>query len=90
MHAQTRPLLRPRVYLSASAIVVTVTFLSAIVLRIIPWLTNYPLHRDEALYGYWARLIASGQDPLLLIPWVDKPPLVLYLLAADVARVRHL
>ena len=59
-------------------------FLVAIILRIIPWLTNYPLHRDEALYGYWAQLIASGRDPLLLSPWVDKPPLVLYLLAADI------
>ena len=58
--------------------------LVAIILRIIPWLTNYPLHRDEALYGYWAQLIASGRDPLLLSPWVDKPPLVLYLLAADI------
>ena len=59
-------------------------FSRRIILRIIPWLTDYPLHRDEALYGYWARLIASGRDPLLLTPWVDKPPLVLYLLAADV------
>ncbi len=25
--------------------------------------------------------IADGSDPLLLAPWVDKPPLVLYLLA---------
>ena len=58
--------------------------LVAIILRIIPWLTNFPLHRDEALYGYWARLIASGRDPLLVTPWVDKPPLVLYLLAASI------
>ena len=58
--------------------------LIAIILRIIPWLINDPLHRDEALYGYWAQLIASGRDPLLLSPWVDKPPLVLYLLAADI------
>jgi hypothetical protein len=56
----------------------------AIILRITPWVTNFPLHRDEALYGYWAQLIASGRDPLLLSPWVDKPPLVLYLLAADI------
>ncbi len=53
-------------------------------LRAIPWLANYPLHRDEALYGYWARLIASGRDPLLLIPWIDKPPLALYLSAASI------
>ena len=73
-----------RAWASASAIAAAVVFSGAVLLRLIPWLTNYPLHRDEALYGFWARLIASGQDPLLLIPWVDKPPLVLYLLAADV------
>ena len=59
--------------------------LVAAILRILPWLANYPLHHDEALYGYWARLIASGQDPLLLTPWIDKPPLTLYLLAASSA-----
>lgn len=53
------------------------------VLRLVPWLAGYPLHRDEALYGYWARLIASGQDPLLLTPWIDKPPLSIYLIAAS-------
>ena len=52
-------------------------------LRIIPWLTSYPLHRDEALYGAWARLIASGRDPWLLTPWVDKPPLAPYLMAGS-------
>ncbi len=57
--------------------------LLALALRLVPFLTAYPLHRDEALYGYWARLIASGQDPLLLSPWIDKPPLVLYLLAGS-------
>jgi hypothetical protein len=50
-------------------------------LRLVPFLAAYPLHRDEALYGYWARLIASGQDPLLLTPWIDKPPLTLYLIS---------
>jgi hypothetical protein len=50
---------------------------------LVPWLANLPLHHDEALYGAWARSIADGSDPLLLIPWVDKPPLVLYLLAAS-------
>jgi len=57
--------------------------LLALALRLVPFLTAYPLHRDEALYGYWAQLIASGQDPLLLSPWIDKPPLVLYLLAGS-------
>ncbi|MDQ1301767.1 MAG: hypothetical protein QG637_1689, partial [Chloroflexota bacterium] len=49
------------------------------------WLlaADFPLHHDEALYGYWARLIVSGRDPLLLTAWVDKPPLALYALAAS-------
>ena len=68
----------------AFSLAIAVILLGAVVLRVIPWLTGYPLHHDEALYGYWARLIASGRDPLLLTPWVDKPPLVLYLLAADI------
>jgi len=49
------------------------------------WLlaANCPLHHDEALYGAWAQLIVSGRDPLLLTAWVDKPPLVIYALAAS-------
>jgi 4-amino-4-deoxy-L-arabinose transferase-like glycosyltransferase len=58
--------------------------LAAVALRLAPWLANLPLHHDEALYGAWARAIADGSDPLLLIPWIDKPPLALYLLAAGV------
>jgi 4-amino-4-deoxy-L-arabinose transferase-like glycosyltransferase len=54
---------------------------ASLLLRAVPWAANLPLHHDEALYGTWARAIADGSDPLLLIPWVDKPPLVLYLLA---------
>jgi hypothetical protein len=38
-------------------------------------------HGDEAIYGYWAQLVASGQDPLLLSVPLDKPPLFVYLLA---------
>lgn len=56
----------------------------ALLLRVIPWLAGLPLHHDEALYGTWARAIADGSDPLLLTPWVDKPPLVLYLLALSI------
>ena len=55
----------------------------AAVLRAIPLFANYPLHHDEALYGFWARLIMSGRDPLLLTAWVDKPPLVIYALAGS-------
>ena len=81
-HTPTRPLSRSRA--RAASLAPALILLGAVILRAIPWLTNYPLHRDEALYGYWAQLIASGRDPLLLSPWVDKPPLVLYLLAANI------
>jgi 4-amino-4-deoxy-L-arabinose transferase-like glycosyltransferase len=47
----------------------------------LPPLTANRFHQDEAIYSYWGRLIASGQDPLLLTFPVDKPPLVPYLLA---------
>ena len=55
----------------------------AAILRALPLFANYPLHHDEALYGFWARLIMSGRDPLLLTAWVDKPPLVIYALAGS-------
>ena len=55
--------------------------LAGVLLRLAPWLARYPLHRDEALYGAWARLIASGTDPFLLTAWIDKPPLAIYALA---------
>ncbi|MCP4165018.1 MAG: hypothetical protein GY759_03875 [Chloroflexi bacterium] len=42
---------------------------------------RYPLREDEALYGYLARLIASGQDPMLEWVAVDKPPFFIYTLA---------
>jgi 4-amino-4-deoxy-L-arabinose transferase-like glycosyltransferase len=44
-------------------------------------LGRFPLREDEALYGYWARLIASGRDPMLERVAVDKPPFFLYSLA---------
>ncbi len=49
-------------------------------LRIWDW-GKFPLHPDEALYGYWARLIATGRDPALFSVYVDKPPLFIYSLA---------
>ncbi len=49
-------------------------------LRLWDW-GAFPLHPDEALYGYWARLIVSGRDPALLSVYVDKPPLFVYSLA---------
>ena len=54
--ALPRSLARTRAAGLAAAVVLVAT-----ILRILPWLTNYPLHHDEALYGYWARLIASGR-----------------------------
>lgn len=54
--------------------------LTAFLLRV--WsLDRFPLREDEALYGYWARLIASGRDPMLERVAVDKPPFFLYSLA---------
>ena len=41
----------------------------------------YPLREDEALYGYWARLIVSGRDVMLERVAVDKPPFFIYTLA---------
>jgi hypothetical protein len=38
-------------------------------------------HGDEALYGHWGLLIASGKDIFLKNVIVDKPPLFLYTLA---------
>jgi len=63
----------------------TIPFLLAlaatgILLPLTPLATN-PLHPDEALYGYWASLIASGQDAMLNTVPVDKPPLFIYTLA---------
>jgi 4-amino-4-deoxy-L-arabinose transferase-like glycosyltransferase len=49
----------------------------------LPPLVRDPLHQDEALYGYWGRLISSGRDPWLSGVPVDKPPLVPYLIAGS-------
>jgi 4-amino-4-deoxy-L-arabinose transferase-like glycosyltransferase len=54
--------------------------LVAALLRILPLLANR-FHPDEALYAYFARLIASGRDPLLAGVVIDKPPLAFYLTA---------
>ena len=75
------PLSLPRVVSHVGAL--PLILVVAAVLRALPLLANYPLHHDEALYGFWARLILSGRDPLLLTAWVDKPPLVIYALAGS-------
>ncbi len=41
----------------------------------------HPLREDEALYGYWARLISSARDVMLERVAVDKPPFFIYTLA---------
>jgi 4-amino-4-deoxy-L-arabinose transferase-like glycosyltransferase len=70
-------------HMNAAALALPLLVLVGLAIRLAPWLANRPLHHDEALYGAWAQLIASGQDPLLLTSWVDKPPLTLYVLAAS-------
>lgn len=72
----------------ADWLALTGIIVAAALLRAAPWLANYPLHRDEALYGAWSRLVASGRDPLLLTPWIDKPPLSIYAGAASIAAFR--
>ncbi len=52
-------------------------------LRGLPLLTHR-FHPDEALYASFARLVASGRDPLLTSVVVDKPPLSIYLNALSV------
>ncbi|MDX1413410.1 MAG: glycosyltransferase family 39 protein [Candidatus Promineifilaceae bacterium] len=47
----------------------------------LPSLFKNHFHADEALFAYWARLIAVWRDPLLLAQAVDKPPLLFYLQA---------
>lgn len=55
----------------------------AALLRAVPLLENR-FHPDEALYASFARLIASGRDPLLSGVIVDKPPFSMYLNALSV------
>lgn len=50
-------------------------------LRIFSW-ARPGLHPDEALYASWALRIADGSDPALLGVYVDKPPFLLYGMAA--------
>ncbi len=48
------------------------------------WSLNgtWRLSPDEALYGFWARQVASGKDFwLAATPGVDKPPLAIYAIA---------
>jgi 4-amino-4-deoxy-L-arabinose transferase-like glycosyltransferase len=53
----------------------------------VPLAVVYPLHPDEALYGYWALRIGWGGDPWLASVPVYKPPLLPYLLTIGLALV---
>lgn len=66
--------------LSRASIAAIGAILAAALLRSRPLLDNR-FHPDEALYAYFARLIASGQDPMLAGALVDKPPFSFYLTA---------
>lgn len=58
------------------------TFVAGFALRTAP-LTQNRFHPDEALYATFARLIASGRDPMLSTVVVDKPPLPFYIMAVS-------
>lgn len=47
----------------------------------LPPLLQTPLHPDEALYGYWGKLISQGRDVWLTGVPAYKPPLLPYLVA---------
>jgi 4-amino-4-deoxy-L-arabinose transferase-like glycosyltransferase len=66
----------------AHVVVVILLILLGTALRLVP-LVAEPFHQDEALYGYWGRLINTGRDIFLTSVPVDKPPLVPYLIAAS-------
>jgi 4-amino-4-deoxy-L-arabinose transferase-like glycosyltransferase len=57
--------------------------LAGAAVRIQP-LADNRFHPDEALFATFARLIASGRDPLLASRLLDKSPLTFYLGAASV------
>lgn len=60
--------------------------LAAFGLRLGPlWANRF--HSDEALYATWALEIASGRDVLLSGVAPDKPPLLLYTMAATFAAL---
>jgi 4-amino-4-deoxy-L-arabinose transferase-like glycosyltransferase len=50
-------------------------------------LTQNRFHPDEALYASFARLIASGRNPVLVGMVVDKPPLSFYLNALSLVSI---
>lgn len=66
----------------APIILVATLVVAGMALRLFPLLGD-PLHQDEALYGFWGRLVSTGRDPWLATVPVDKPPLVPFLIAGS-------
>ena len=77
---QPAPGLRRAGWRGTAGLSALLAVLTATALRMVPLLTNR-FHPDEALYAYFARLIASGHDPMLAGVVVDKPPAAFYLTA---------
>jgi predicted membrane-bound dolichyl-phosphate-mannose-protein mannosyltransferase len=68
----------PAMSSTRARVVLILLLLVAFSLRVAP-LTAHRFHPDEALYASWA--LKTQADPALLSAPVDKPPLLLYLLA---------
>jgi hypothetical protein len=84
-----QPALRPHSRTPAVAypdILAGAIVLFATLLRLIPLFANR-FHPDEALYAFFARLIASGRDPMLAGVVVDKPPAAFYLTALSLLAI---
>ncbi|MFQ6015361.1 MAG: ArnT family glycosyltransferase [Anaerolineae bacterium] len=64
-------------------------FILGLLARVALWRADFRFHEDEALYSFWALLIASGRDPTLAQTLIDKPPLFIYLLALTFKLLGH-
>jgi len=64
---------------SVRRLLIIIVLLLGTLLRVLP-LSAHRFHEDEALYASWA--LRTQQDPALLEPYVDKPPLHIYSLVA--------
>jgi len=81
-----RPATRHRSAVPYSEVLAGAIVLCATLLRLIPLFANR-FHPDEALYAFFARLIASGRDPMLAGVVVDKPPAAFYLTALSLLAI---
>ena len=89
---------QPPFIVHSSLFIIHCSLVIGFTFRALPLLQNR-FHPDEALYASFARLIASGRDPMLHDVLVDKPPLPFYTMAASMmifggsefaARLPHL